>query len=160
MVSFMHKVPITRNGYYRLLRDLVYLRRVVRPAVLEELQEARNYGVKLDNQQYLCARERQLTLQRKIQDLEQKLEDCEVVVGRKFYFKQAGFGTVIVIQNLDTGEVSQYQLVGPYESDVNNSKISIESPVGKCLLGRYEGDEVTVYTPSGVRIYQILSIHL
>lgn len=156
----MQKVPITRSGYHRLVRDLVYLRRVVRPAVLEELQEARTYGVKLDNQQYLCARERHLTLQRKIQDLERKLADCEVVVGRKFYFKQAGFGTVIMIQNLDSGEVHQYQLVGPYESDVNNSKISVESPVGRGLLGRYEGDEVTVYTPSGVRCYRILSIQL
>lgn len=156
----MVKVPITRHGYSRLLKELVHLRRVVRPEVLEELQEARTYGVKLDNQQYLHARERHLVLQRKIQDLEKKLAHSEVVVGRKFYFKQAGFGTVIVIVNVDTGHTCQYQLVGPYESDVNNGRLSIESPVGRSLMGRYEGDEVTVYTPSGIRVYRILSIQI
>jgi transcription elongation factor GreA len=154
----MKKVPITRHGYYRLLKELLHLRRVVRPEVLEELQEARSYGIKLDNQQYLHARERHLILQRKIQDLEEKLAHSEVVVGRKFYFKQSGFGTVIVILNLDSGKTDRYQLVGPYESDVNNGKLSIESPVGRCLLDRHEGDEVTVYTPSGARSYRILSI--
>lgn len=156
----MVKVPITRHGYYRLLKELVYLRRVVRPEVLEELQEARAYGVKLSNQQYLHARERHLVLQRKIQDLEKKLAQSEVVVGRKFYFKQAGFGTVVMIMNVDNGQTYQYQLVGPYESDVNKGRLSIESPVGRSLMGRYEGDEVTVYTPSGIRVYRILSIRI
>jgi transcription elongation factor GreA len=154
----MNKVPITRHGYHRLLKELVHLRRVVRPEVLEELQEARSYGIKLDNQQYLHARERHLILQKKIQDLEDKLARSEVVVGRKFYFKQAGFGTVIVVLNLDSGKTDQYQLVGPYESDVNNGKLSIESPVGRSLMDRHEGDEVTVSTPSGARSYRILSI--
>jgi len=156
----MMKVPITRYGYYRLLKELVYLRRVVRPEVLEELQEARTYGVKLDNQQYLHARERHVVLQKKIQDLEEKLARSEVVVGRKFYFRQAGFGTVIAVLNLDTGQTHRYQLVGPYESDVNSGRLSVESPVGRCLMGRSEGDEVTVYTPAGVRIYRILSIQI
>ncbi|MGA7878968.1 MAG: transcription elongation factor GreA [Desulfoferrobacter sp.] len=156
----MMKVPITRYGYYRLLKELVYLRRVVRPEVLEELQEARSYGVKLENQQYLHARERHVGLQRKIQDLEEKLARSEVVVGRKFYFRQAGFGTVIAVLNMDTGQTHRYQLVGPYESDVNSGRLSVESPVGRCLMGRSEGDEVTVYTPAGIRIYRILSIQI
>ncbi len=154
------KIPITRFGYRRLLRELLHLRRVVRPEVLDDLREARAYGVKLDNQQYLNARERHLVLQRKIQELEEKLARCEVVIGRKYIRKQAGFGTVIVIQNIDTGQVNEYQLVGPYESDVGNGRLSIESPVGRCLLGHAEGEEVTVYTPSGIRIYRILAIQL
>ncbi|MCK8602346.1 GreA/GreB family elongation factor [Desulfoferrobacter suflitae] len=154
----MSKVPITRYGYYRLVKELTYLRRVVRPKVLEELQEARSYGVKLNNQQYLHARERHVVLQRKIQDIEEKLARSEVFVGRKFYFRQAGFGTVIAVLNVDTGQAHEYQLVGPYESDVNNGKLSIESPVGRCLMGRREGDEVAVSTPAGVRVYRILSI--
>jgi len=154
----MRKVPITRYGYHHLVRELFHLRHVVRPEVLDELQEARSYGVKLDNQQYLYARERHVVLQRKIQDLEEKLARCEVAVGRKFFLKQAGFGTVVAIQNTDTGQVHRYQLVGPYESDVDKGKLSIESPVGSCLMEHYEGDEVTVSTPSGIRIYRILSI--
>jgi len=156
----MTRVPITRYGYYRLLMELTHLRRVVRPVVLEELQEARLYGAKLDNQQYLSARERHLILQRKIKELEEKLALSEVVVGRKFQRKQVAFGAVIVVLNMDTKQTHQYQLVGPYESDVNHGRLSVESPVGRGLMGRFEGDEVTVYTPSGLRMYRILSIEL
>lgn len=152
------KVPITRLGYRRLLAQLVHLRRVVRPQVLEELAEARAYGVKVENQQYLIARERHVVLQKKIQDLEDKLARCEVFAGRKFILKEAAFGIVLIIQNVETGETHQYQLVGPFESDVRNGKLSIDSPVGSCLMGRNEGDEVTVFTPTGIRIYRILSI--
>jgi len=154
------KVPITRYGYRRILRELVHLRRVVRPEILEELQEARAYGVKLDNQQYLMARERHAVLQRKINDLEEKLARCEVVVGRKYYLKQVGFGTSISIQNVDTGKVHNYQMVGPYESDIHNGKLSIDSPVGRCVMGHKEGDEVTVYTPGGIRVYRVLFIQV
>jgi transcription elongation factor GreA len=154
----MKKVPITRYGHYLLLKELAYLRRVIRPEVLEELREARAFGVKAGNQQYQLARERYVVLERRICDLEEKLSCCEVFAGRKFYFKQVGFGTTILIQNLDTGAQSQYQLVGPYESDIGNGRLSIESPLGSCLMGHFEGDEVTVYTPAGIRIYRILAI--
>lgn len=154
------KVPITRLGYHRLLRELIFLRHVVRPEVIEELQEARTGGVKIENQQYMLARERHVVLQKKIQDLEQKLASCEIVVGRKFFFKQAEFGTIIVIQNIETGETQRYQLVGPYESNVVDGKLSIDSPVGRHLVGRREGEEVIVYTPAGVRMYRVVSITL
>lgn len=156
----MTRVPITRHGYYRLLKELTHLRRVVRPMVLEELQEARLYGVKLNNQQYLSARERHLILQRKINQLQNQLALSEVVVGRKFRRKQVAFGTVTVILNLDTKQTHRYQLVGPYEADVDNGRLSVDSPVGRGLMGRFEGDEAHVYTPSGVRIYRILCIEL
>ncbi len=156
----MIKVPITRNGHHLLIKELLYLRRVVRPEVLEELREARTFGVKIDNQQYLLAREKHLVLERRIHDLEEKLSRCEIFAGRKYYLRQVGFGAVTVIQNIDTGEKYKYQLVGPYESDVRNGRISIESPLGSCLMGRREGEEVTVYTPAGIRIYRILSIEI
>ena len=98
--------------------------------------------------------------QKKIQDLEQKLASCEIVVGRKFVLKQAEFGTIIVIQNIETGETQRYQLVGPYESNVLDGKLSIDSPVGRHLVGRREGEEVIVYTPAGVRMYRVVSITL
>lgn len=156
----MKKVPITRSGHHRLLKELTYLRRVVRPEVLDDLREARAFGVKSDNQQYLLARERQLMLEKKIRDLEEKLSVCEVFAGRKFYIKRAGFGTTALVRNLDTGEEYRFQLVGPYESDVRNGRLSIESPLGRCLLGSGEEEEVTVYTPAGIRRYRILAIDL
>jgi transcription elongation factor GreA len=154
------KVPITRNGHRRLLRELSHLRRVVRPEVLDELREARGYGIKIENQQYLLARERHLSLQKKINDLEEKLADCEIVVGHKFFFKQVGFGTLITIKNLESGEINRFQMVGPWESDVSGGKLSIDSPVGRGIMGRREGEEVVVDTPSGTRSYRILSIEI
>ncbi len=155
----MDKVPITRHGFRQLHAKLQHLRRVVRPQVLEELQEARSFGVKTDNQQYLMARERQVVVQKQIQDLADRIARCEIFVGRKFFCKQAGFATHITIRNADTGETSEFQLVGPYESDVGNGKLSIDSPLGRCLLGRCEGDDITVDTPNGVRRYHIVAIH-
>ncbi|GLI34479.1 GreA/GreB family elongation factor [Desulforhabdus amnigena] len=154
------KVPITRCGYRRLQNELLHLRRVVRPTVLEDLQEARAFGVKTDNQQYLLAKERHTVLLRKIEELESKLGGCEVFAGRKFHAKRVSFGAITVIKNMDTGATHRYQLVGPYESDVREGKLSIESPVGRCLMGCSEGDEVTVFTPSGIRVYFILSIQI
>jgi transcription elongation factor GreA len=132
----------------------------VRPEVLDELREARGYGVKIENQQYLLARERHAGLIKKINDLEEKLAGCEVVVGRKFFFKQVGFGTAVTIKNLESGEANRYQMVGPWESDISGGKLSIDSPVGQGVMGHREGDEVLVYTPSGTRSYRILSIEI
>ncbi len=156
----MKKIPISRNGYRRLIRELIHLRRVVRPEVLDELREARGYGVKIENQQYLLARERHVTLQKKINDIEEKLERCEIVVGRKFFFKQVGFGTTIDIRNMESGETNRYQMVGPWESDISEGRLSVESPVGREMMGHREGDEVIVYTPSGVRTYRVVSIEI
>jgi transcription elongation factor GreA len=154
------KIPITRNGYRRLLRELSHLRRVVRPEVLDELHEARGYGVKVENQQFMLARERHANLQKRINDLEDKLACCEIVVGRKFFFKQVGFGTVVTIINLESGEVGRYQMVGPWESDITDGKLSIHSPVGRGVMGHRVDDEVVVYTPSGPRSYRIISIEI
>jgi transcription elongation factor GreA len=154
----MKKVPITRYGHHRLIEELAYLRRVVRPEVLEELREARAFGVKADNQQFLLACERHRVLDKKIRDLEEKLVLCEVFAGRKFFTKRVSFGTTVFIRNVETGEECRFQLVGPYESDVKNGKLSIESPLGRCLLGHGEGEEVTVFTPAGIRLYGILAI--
>lgn len=154
----MEKIPITRQGFRNLNAQLIYLRRVVRPRVLEELQEARLYGVKIDNQQYLVAREQHRVLQRKIDDLQAKIAQCEIVVGRKFLVRQVAFGTHIVVLNVDTGQTFHFQMVGPFESDVRNGKLSIDSPVGRGLMGRHPGEEITVLTPAGERTYRILHV--
>ncbi len=155
-----HKVPITRNGYRRLIKELSHLRRVVRPEVIDELREARGYGVKIENQQYMLARERHMVIQKRINEIEDKLAGCEIVVGRKFFFKQVGFGTVVTIKNLESGEESKYQMVGPWESDITDGRLSVDSPVGQAVMGRREGDEVIVKAPSGIRAYSILSIEI
>jgi transcription elongation factor GreA len=132
----------------------------VRPEVLDDLCEARGYGIKIENQQYLAARERHVILQKKINDLEEKLARCEIVVGRKFLVKLVSFGTVITIENTESGEVCRFQMVGPWESDVTDGKLSVNSPVGSGLMGHREGDVVYVATPAGPRSYRVLSIEI
>ncbi len=154
------KYPITRRGFQKLLEELLHLRRRVRPEVLDELAESRSYGYKIGNQQLMWAQERHAFVQGKIRDLERKLSQCEVVVGQKLIAKRVAFGTRTIVLNLDTGQQACYQLVGPFESDVSNGKISICSPIGRNLLGRTVGDVISVYTPGGLRNYKILDIFL
>ncbi len=156
----MTRVPITRAGYRRLLRELTFLRRVVRPQVLDDLREARAFGVSSDNQQYLLARERWLVLDRKIRDLEAQLSQCEIFAGRKFFVNRMGFGAIALVQNVDTGQVHSFQLVGPHESDAANGRLAIDSPLGAALLDRREGDEIVVTAPGGLRTYRLLAIEL
>jgi transcription elongation factor GreA len=154
----MTKVPITRFGHHCLLKELAYLRQVVRPHLLDDLREARSFGVTIANQHYLFARERLVTIERKILELEEKLTLSEVFAGRKFIFKHVAFGTIVLIQNVDTGQKYCFQLVGPFESDAGNGKIAIDSPLGSCLMRCREGDEVRLHSPGGLRIYRILAI--
>lgn len=154
----MTKVPITRSGHHRLLKELATLYQVVRPDALADLREARAYGVTVNNQQYLLARERCLMIERKIHDLEEKLALCEIYAGRKLFRKRVVFGALVLIQNLETGCLHSYQLVGPYESDPGNGTIATASPLGSCLMGKREGEEVTVATPAGFRTYRLLAI--
>lgn len=152
------KRPITRRGYERLRAELFFLCRFVRPQVIEDLYHARAYGYKANNLQYFAARERQAFVEGRIEDLRRKLSLSEIVIGQQFNSPAAGFGAIVEVENLDTGHRSRYQLVGPYESDAMNGRISVDSPVGCTLLGRQVGEEVMVFAPGGIRYYRILDI--
>jgi transcription elongation factor GreA len=154
----MKKRPITRNGYERLRAELAFLCRFVRPRVIEDLSNARSFGYKTSNLQYFAARERQAFVEGRIEDLRRKLSLSEIVVGQQFRTLAVGFGALVQVENLDNGRCSMYQIVGPYESDALSGRISIESPMGRSLLGRRVGEEITVYAPGGVRSYRILAI--
>ena len=154
----MEKRPITRNGYETLRAELAFLCRFVRPRVIEDLFQARAFGYRPDNLQYFAARERQAFVEGRIEDLRRKLALSEIVVGQRLGPSFARFGATVKVENLDTGRLCLYQLVGPFESDVMNGRISIDSPLGRTLLGRKVGEEVTVYAPGGIRDYRIVAI--
>jgi transcription elongation factor GreA len=154
----MEKRPITRNGYERLRAELSFLCRFVRPQVIEELYNARAYGYKSNNLQYFAARERQAFLEWRIDDLRRKISLSEIVVGQQLISSIACFGATVGVEDIDNGERATYQLVGPFEADAMNGLISIDSPMGRTLLGRGVGDEVIVYAPGGVRAYRILFV--
>ena len=154
----MDKRPITRNGYERLRAELSFLCRFVRPQVIEELYNSRSYGYKANNLQYFAARERQAFVEGRIEDLRRKISLSEIVVGQHLISSIASFGATIGVEDVDSGERATYQLVGPFEADATNGQISIDSPMGRTLLGRRVGDEVIVYAPGGVRAYRLLFI--
>lgn len=154
----MQKRPITRNGYERLRAELAFLCRFVRPRVIEDLSHARSFGYKANNLQFFAARERQALVEGRIEDLRRKLSLSEIIIGHELGTFAVGFGAQVEVENLDNGDCCVFQIVGPYESDALNGRISIDSPMGRSLLGRRVGEEITVYAPGGARAYRILAI--
>ena len=154
----MEKRPITRTGYERLRAELSFLCRFVRPQVIEALYNARSYGYKANNLQYFAARERQAFVEGRIEDLRRKISLSEIVVGQHLITSVACFGATVGVEDIANGDRATYQLVGPFEADAMQGRISIDSPMGSTLLGRRPGDEVTVYAPGGVRYFRLLFI--
>ncbi len=154
----MKKVPITRQGYQDLMRELSRLKRVDRVQAMKAIEEARSHGDLTENAEYDAAKERQAFIERKIHDIESRLTHSEIIETKNLSTDRVVFGSVVFLENLDTGERVQYQLVGPDESDVKQGKISSSSPVGRALIGKKVNDEVTVRAPGGIRNFQVVSI--
>lgn len=154
----MSRIPITRNGYNNLAKDLEHLKKVVRPQVIKAIEEARAHGDLSENAEYTAAKERQAFVETKIRELEQKLANAEIMDGAHSSDGKVGFGSTVTLENCGSGERVTYQIVGPDESDIPSGKISIASPIGKALVGKEVDDEVVVKTPGGTKRYIILEI--
>ena len=154
----MNKVPITRQGYRDLMRKLNRLKRVDRVQAMKAIEEARSHGDLTENAEYDAAKERQAFIERKINDIESRLTRSEIIETKNLSTDRVVFGSVVFLENLDTGERVQYQLVGPDESDVKQGKISSNSPVGLALIGKKVDDEVSVRTPGGMRNFIVIRI--
>jgi transcription elongation factor GreA len=154
----MARIPITRNGYNQLHKELVNLKKVVRPQVIKAIEEARAHGDLSENAEYVAAKERQSFVETKIREIEQKLANAEIMDTLQSSDGRVGFGSTVTLENCDNGEKVTYQIVGPDESDIPSGKISIASPIGKALIGKELDDEVIVKTPGGTKKYTILKI--
>lgn len=152
------KYPITREGYENLKKDLEYLRNTKRPKILTAIEEAREHGDISENAEYEAAKEEYQFLQKKIGELEEMLKQCEIVEVKKSGNGTIGFGGCVLLKNLDTDEEVSYTVVGPYESAIEKGKISMISPLGRALMGKRVGDEVTFSAPGGERTYEIIRI--
>jgi len=155
----MNRLPITREGYDRLRTELQRLEQKERPKVIQAISEAREHGDITENAEYEAAKEKQAMLEGKINDLHNKLSQCEIVELEKGSTGRVTFGITVELEDLDTGEEMQYRLVGPYEADLAQGTISVTSPIGRALIGKEPGDEVEVQTPGGVKNLEILDIH-
>ncbi len=156
----MDKMPITRSGYEKLKRDLDYLKKVAVPENIRAIEEARGHGDISENAEYAAAKERQSFIQGKIQELENNLATSKIIDLKNLTDEKVVFGSVVSISDLETGETTAYRLVGPFESDIQQNRISVTSPIGKALIGKEIGDEVRVKTPRGTRLLEIVDIRV
>ena len=154
----MARSPITRNGYINLHKELVYLKKVIRPQVIKAIEEARAHGDISENAEFVAAKEHQSFIETKIREIEQKLANSEIMDHLNLPNGKVGFGSVVTLKNLGNGGNVTYQIVGPDESDIPSGKISIASPLGKALIGKEVDDEVKVQTPGGAKNYTILKV--
>lgn len=152
------KYPITREGYDNLKKDLEYLRNTKRPKILVAIEEARAHGDISENAEYDAAKEEYQFLQKKISEIEEMLKQCEIKEAKSNPNGVIDFGGRVLLKNMDTDEEVAYTVVGPYESDIGNGKIAMSSPLGRALLGKGVGDEVTFSAPGGERTYEIIKV--
>ena len=155
----MERFPITREGYNRLRSELQRLEKHERPLVILAISEAREHGDISENAEFEAAKERQALLEGKINDLHNKLSQCEVVEVVEEAADRVIFGATVELEDLDSGEEVKYRLVGPYEADLAQGTISVTSPIGRALIGKEPGDEVKVRTPGGTRNLEIIDVH-
>jgi len=154
----MSRRPITRAGYESLMKELKRLKEQERPLITREIEAARGHGDLSENAEYTAAKEKQGYIEAKISDLESRLSMAEIIDPATLPRDKVVFGASVRVVNLETDEEKTFQLVGPDESDIDENKISVFSPLGNALLGKSADDVVEVNAPRGVIEYEILDI--
>ncbi|MCE5280997.1 MAG: transcription elongation factor GreA [Deltaproteobacteria bacterium] len=154
----MEKIPITRAGFARLKREMEVLKTVSIPENIKDIERARGQGDLSENAEYSAAKERQSYLHGKLQELENNLAMSNVIDLKNLSCDKVVFGSTVTIQDINTEKTITYQLVGPLESDLDRNRISVTSPIGKALISKCIGDEVSVNTPGGIREFEIVEI--
>ena len=151
-------MPITKAGFARLKRELEVLRTVSIPQNTKDIEIARGHGDLSENAEYSAAKERQSYLHGKMQELENNLATSNVIDLKSLNCEKAVFGTTVTMEDINTGKQITYQLVGPLESDLEKNRISVTSPIGRALIGKCTGDEISADTPGGIREFEIVEI--
>lgn len=152
------KVPITREGFENLKKDHEFLLNNKRPRILKAIEEARAHGDLSENAEYDAAKEEYQFLTKKVAEIEDMLQNSEIIDVKRGDGDTVSFGCSVFLKNLDTDEEVVYQLVGPYESDIQKGMISMTSPLGRALIGKSVGDEVNFNAPGGQRTYEIIKV--
>jgi len=153
------RIPLTLKGAQRLRQELEQLKSVQRPAVIAAIAEARAHGDLKENAEYHAAREQQGFIEGRIKQLESELSHAQVIdisqlnVGNKIVF-----GATVTLADMDTDEEQRYQIVGDLEADIKQGLIAVSSPVARALIGKYEGDSVSILAPAGQREYEVIKV--
>ena len=149
---------MSKTGHARLKEELSRLESKDRIEVIKAIEVARGHGDLKENAEYHAAKERQGHIEGRIMELKDKLGRAEVIDCTTVNCDRVVFGVVVSLTDLDTDDEVEYCLLGPEESDVDRGIISVASPIGRSLLGKEVGDEVTVKTPGGVRQFEVTDI--
>lgn len=155
----MSTIPITARGAELLKEELHRLKTVDRPSVINAISEARAQGDLSENAEYDAAKERQGFIEGRIQDIESKLSNAQIIDPTTLDAEgRVVFASTVEMEELESGEKATYQIVGDDEADIKLRKLSVNSPIARALIGKYAGDVVEVQTPGGVREYEILDV--
>jgi transcription elongation factor GreA len=154
----LDRIPMTRKGYQTLKKELENLKSVERPRVIRAIEEARSHGDLSENAEYDAAKERQAFIEGRLSELGYKLGNAEIIDVDNLPKDRAVFACTVVLENVDTGEDVEYQLVGPEESDIEKGRISVTSPLGKAIIGKKPGEEIVLNAPGGKRVYELVEI--
>lgn len=154
----MNKEPMTAYGYQVLCDELNNLKEVERSNIVKEIDIARSYGDLKENAEYHAAKDKQLFIEARIAELGEMLLNAQVIDPSELAHDKVSFGSTVKILNLDTDKETTYTIVGGIESDPSRGLISFGSPIAKSLLGKTEGDEVTIRLPNGESEFEILEV--
>jgi transcription elongation factor GreA len=155
----MSKVPLTVAGAERLREELHRLKTVERPSVIAAIAEARSHGDLSENAEYDAAKERQGFVEGRIQEVEGKLSNAQIIDPKLLDADgRCVFGATVDLEDQDTGNSVTYQIVGEDEADIKVGKVSVSSPMARALIGKYAGDIAQVQAPGGIREYEIIDI--
>ena len=153
------RAPMTLAGAQRLRAELEELKSVKRPAVINAIAEARAHGDLKENAEYHAAREQQGFIEGRIKQLESELSHANVIdVAALHAGSRIVFGATVTLADVDTDEEVRYQIVGDLEADIKRGMIAISSPVARALIGKEEGDAITIEAPGGTREFEIVGV--
>ena len=154
----MNKIPMTAEGYSKLQDELKKLTSEDRPHIISEISEARSHGDLSENAEYQYAKEQQSLIEGRIVELESSISRAEIIDVKSITGDEIKFGATIEIEDEETEKKQKYQIVGDYESDIENGKLSISSPLARGLIGKSKDDSVDISSPKGQKSYTILSV--
>ena len=154
----MERIPITREGYEALKKEIEKIKKIDRPMNIKAIEEARAHGDLSENAEFEAAKDRQAFIEGRLMEIGYRLATADIVDPDTLPKDRAVFASTVVLENVDTGETVEYQLVGPTESDIEKGRISITSPLGKAIIGKKPGEEITLIAPAGRRCYELVDI--
>ena len=155
----MSRAPITAKGAERLKAELVNLKTVVRPRIIQDIATAREHGDLKENAEYHAAREQQSFAEGRIQEIDNALALAQIIDVTSLGVEgRVVFGATVTLEDLETEEEVIYQIVGDIEADIKKNRIAVSSPIARALIGQEEGDVAVVKAPSGIREYEIIEV--